>query len=70
MANALTNISGYADAGRRHGAQGLLVTDWGDFGHYNLQGNSWFGYAWAAQQAWSGAAEPRRHPAKPKDYQL
>ena len=36
---------GWADAARPHGASGLLVTDWGDFGHYNLQGNSWFGYA-------------------------
>jgi hypothetical protein len=52
--NSAENIRRYADAGRRHGALGLLVTDWGDLGHYNLQGNSWFGYAWAAQQAWSG----------------
>jgi hypothetical protein len=57
--NSLENIARYADAGKRHGALGALVTDWGDFGHYNLQGNSWFGYAWAAQQAWSGHAEPR-----------
>ena len=57
--NSLRNIEGWADAARRHGAGGLLVTDWGDFGHYNLQGNSWFGYAWAAQQAWSGGTSPR-----------
>lgn len=53
--NALTNVTRWADAGRRHGATGLLMTDWGDGGHYNLLGNSWLGYAWAAQQAWSGA---------------
>ena len=52
--NALTNVARWADAGRRHGASGLLMTDWGDGGHYNLLGNSWLGYAWAAQQAWSG----------------
>jgi len=52
--NSLVNIARWADAGRRHGASGLLVTDWGDFGHYNLLGNSLFAYAWAAQQAWSG----------------
>jgi len=57
--NSLDNISGYAEAGKRHGALGMIVTDWGDFGHYNLQGGSWLGYAWAAQQAWSGAMEPR-----------
>jgi hypothetical protein len=58
--NAVTNISRWADAGRRHGADGLLVTDWGDFGHYNLLGNSWLPYAWAAQQAWSGDEAPAR----------
>jgi hexosaminidase len=60
MENALTNVSRWADAGRRHGAGGLLVTDWGDFGHYNLQGNSWLAYAWAAQQSWSGDEAPAR----------
>lgn len=52
--NAERNIERWAAAGRRHGAQGFLLTDWGDFGHYNLQGNSWLAYAYAAQQAWSG----------------
>ncbi len=62
LENSAVNISRYAEAGRRHGAEGLLVTDWGDFGHYNLLGNSWFAYAWAAQQAWSG-----ERPAKDFD---
>jgi hypothetical protein len=57
--NSLENITRYVDSGKRHGALGAIVTDWGDFGHYNLQGNSWFGYAWTAQQAWSGDTEPR-----------
>jgi len=52
--NAVANVKGWADAGKRHGALGLLITDWGDFGHYNLQGNSWHAYAWAAEQAWGG----------------
>lgn len=60
MENALTNIARWADAGRRHGGDGLLVTDWGDFGHYNLQGNSWLPFAWAAQQAWSGDEDAAR----------
>jgi hypothetical protein len=59
LANSVANITGYADAGRRHGALGLITTDWGDHGHYNSLGNSWFAYAWTAQQAWSGAAPPR-----------
>ena len=56
VANSLANISGWANAGRRHGALGFLNTDWGDHGHYNLQGNSLLAYAWGAQEAWSGAA--------------
>jgi len=57
--NSVKNIERWADAGRRHGAAGLLNTDWGDFGHYNLQGLSLFGYAWGAQQAWSGRCDER-----------
>ena len=60
LENSVANIARYAESGRRHGAEGLLVTDWGDFGHYNLLGNSWFGYAWAAQQSWSGDAPANR----------
>jgi len=56
--NAEQNIARYAEAGRRHGAAGLVNTDWGDHGHYNLQGYSWMGYAWGAQQAWSGDEDP------------
>jgi hypothetical protein len=56
----MENIARWADAGRRHAALGMICTDWGDFGHYNLQGNSWLAYAWAAQQAWSGAVDSKR----------
>jgi len=59
LENSIANIALYAQAGRRHGAEGVLVTDWGDFGHYNLLGNSFLGYAWAAQQAWSGDVPPK-----------
>jgi hypothetical protein len=56
---SLQNTARYAEAGKRHGALGLMTTDWGDLGHYNLQGYSWFGYAWAAQWAWAGKVEAR-----------
>jgi hypothetical protein len=56
--NSLENIRRWAEAGRRHGALGLLLTDWGDFGHYNLLGNSLYAYAWAAEQAWGARAQP------------
>ena len=58
IANAQQNVNRWADAGRRHGAKGLLDTDWGDFGHYNALGASFHGYAWSAQQAWSGRVTP------------
>jgi hypothetical protein len=61
--NAERNVTRYAEAGRRHGASGLLNTDWGDHGHYNLQANSWLGYAFGAQQAWSGEASPKEFDA-------
>ena len=54
LENSIANIARYAAAGKRYGAWGLVNTDWGDGGHYNLLGNSWFGFAWGAQQAWSG----------------
>jgi len=52
LENALANIRGYAEAAKRHGAEGLLVTEWGDGGHGNLLGNSIFGFAFGAQAAW------------------
>jgi hypothetical protein len=58
--NSTLNIARWADAGRRHGAAGVICTDWGDFGHYNLQGGSWLAFAWTAQQAWSGEIDARR----------
>lgn len=57
VANSEANIARWADAGRRHGATGLLNTDWGDFGHYNTLGGSLYAYAQGAQHAWSGAAD-------------
>jgi hypothetical protein len=50
--NALANIRGYAEAAKRNGAEGLLVTEWGDGGHGNLLGNAIFGFAFGAQAAW------------------
>ncbi len=50
--NALANIRGYADAAKRHGALGLITTDWGDNGNYNLLGNSIYPFAFGAQAAW------------------
>jgi hypothetical protein len=58
--NALANIRGYADSAKRHGALGLITTDWGDNGAYNLLGNSTFALAFGAQAAWGTTAVDAR----------
>ena len=44
-----------AAAGRGTGADGYLVTDWGDFGHFGMPGCAWHGIAAGAQAAWNPA---------------
>lgn len=56
--NANQNIRILAREGAERGAAGLLNTDWGDGGHYQPLGNSWYGYAYGAEQAWSGGITP------------
>ncbi|MGM0401258.1 MAG: family 20 glycosylhydrolase [Chloroflexota bacterium] len=52
--NANVNIRTLARLGERHGAEGLLNTDWGDHGHYQPLGLSWYGYVYGAEQSWTG----------------
>lgn len=54
LATALKNVSGFARAGREQGAEGLLMTDWGDAGHRNFLGASLLSIAYAAAHAWNG----------------
>jgi hexosaminidase len=54
--NMLGNVAGAAAAGLAHGADGLLVTDWGDNGHLQHLPVSEAGFAWAAAQSWCGAS--------------
>jgi hypothetical protein len=51
------NIAGFARTAKKHGAAGLLNTDWGDGGHYNFMENSWHGYLFGAEQSWNPQAE-------------
>ncbi|MBT1174336.1 family 20 glycosylhydrolase [Bifidobacterium sp. LC6] len=46
------NISRLAQYGQRYGATGLLVTDWGDFGHINDPRIAIPGMIYGAQCAW------------------
>lgn len=50
------NLRAAAEAGRRHGAVGYLVTDWGDNGHWQPLPVSLPGLACAAAEAWAGVA--------------
>lgn len=52
MTTAERNIAAFAEAARRCGAVGLLNTDWGDHGHFNLLGCSMHGIALGAALAW------------------
>jgi len=56
LENAIANVRGFVRAGVAAGAEGMLMTDWGDFGHYQLYSHSWYPYLWAADSAWTGAA--------------
>jgi hypothetical protein len=51
--NARANIRAMAADAQRCGALGVLNTDWGDNGHPNLLGNSWYGYAYGAAESWA-----------------
>jgi hypothetical protein len=51
--NALGNIRDAAENGLQYGASGLLVTDWGDRGHWQPLPISYLGFAYSAGVAWS-----------------
>ena len=58
------NIRRHSAAGKRHGAVGLLNTDWGDDGHVNVLGGAWHPIFLGAATAWNADS-----PA-PEDFDL
>ncbi len=52
---ARANIRNLVTAGLRAGALGVLTTDWGDNGHPNALGSSWYGFLYGALEGWSPA---------------
>jgi hypothetical protein len=50
--NALGNLASAARSGLKHGASGLLITDWGDFGHWQPLPVSYLGFVYGAALAW------------------
>jgi len=55
------NITGYAKKGFKLGAKGLLITDWGDSGHFNMYACSLHGLALGAAMGWNPEADTERH---------
>lgn len=51
--NLAGNLENAAKNGIKYGAQGYLVTDWGDGGHHQYQGISYPGYLLGACHAWN-----------------
>jgi hypothetical protein len=51
--NALANLRAAAKAGRKHGAIGYLITDWGDGGHPQPLAVSWPMFLAGAALAWN-----------------
>ena len=54
FAVATTNIRNFVRDGVKHGALGMLNTEWEDDGEA-LQGYKWHGYAWGAECAWNAS---------------
>jgi hexosaminidase len=52
--NSMKNIKSFAAQGRKHHAEGMLITDWGDHGHPNFLGVSLHAFAHGAAHAWHG----------------
>ncbi|KKL90763.1 hypothetical protein LCGC14_1901450, partial [marine sediment metagenome] len=61
MAQGNANIAKFARVARANGAEGLLNTDWGDYGHRNSLGASMHGFAFGAAHSWGGAQVRNRH---------
>jgi hypothetical protein len=51
--NATLNIRRFVAAGKRYGALGVLNTDWGDCGHFNMLGCSLHGAVLGAAMSWN-----------------
>lgn len=59
IANAIGNIRTFVRDGIAAGASGMLLTDWGDYGHYQALSLSLYPYAVGAAVAWSGPDVPQ-----------
>jgi len=51
----LANIRQFVRDGLDADAKGMLLTDWGDYGHYQPLSLPWYPYLFGAATGWSGA---------------
>jgi hypothetical protein len=56
VANMSANVTAAVEAAIAHGADGLLVCDWGNEGHFQYHPVSWPGFVTAAARAWNPGA--------------
>ncbi len=56
---AVQNILTFTLEGLREGAEGMLLTDWGDHGSYGMPAATHYSYGIAAAAAWNGAGTTR-----------
>jgi hypothetical protein len=56
---ARANIAGYVRTAQRLGALGVLITDWGDMGHFNMLACSLHGLALGGAMAWNPASSEK-----------
>lgn len=54
LETAIANIRGFVRDGLAAGAEGMLLTDWGDGGHYQMLSGSWYPFLWGAECGWTG----------------
>ena len=55
--NAIANVQTATEQAIRFGAQGTLLTDWGDFGHHHFPPISYPAIVWAATLSWNRSSE-------------
>ena len=53
MNNAITNIENAPENGQYYGAEGFLLTEWGDGGHPQFPASSYFPLAYGATMSWN-----------------
>jgi len=55
--NALFNIDAACRQAIKHDAQGILLTDWGDFGHHHFPFTSYHAITWSSALSWNQSSK-------------